>query len=189
MMDYPELVAEVTDRTGHADVATRAAMFVNMAEARLNTMFRTQDATATITASSTGALTLPSDYARPRLVTVAGREAFPRPIDAILDGTKQGYAISGAQMLTSFPSQAVTIRYYTRLPSLVTNSTNWLIELDPEIYLYAVMAQVFAFKMEADKAALATGQLMLLVDQRKTDDFVRKFGGQGMENPGAGDMY
>lgn len=189
MMDYPELIAEVTDRTGHADVATRAAMFVNMAEARLNTMFRTQDATATITADSGGIVALPADYARPRLVTVAGREIFPQPLDAILDNTQRGYAISGAQMLTTFPSQAVTIRYYTRLPSLVTNGTNWLIELDPEIYIYAVMAQVFAFKLEADKAALAQGQLMQLVDQRKADDFVRKFGGQGMDNPGAGDMY
>lgn len=45
-----------------------------------------------------------------------------------------------------------TLYYYKKLDSIVTNVTNWLLELYPQVYFFGCMAYAFEFVQDNDKA-------------------------------------
>lgn len=184
-MDYPALIAEVTERTGYADVATRAQMYTEAAEARLNKLLRLDEAKVNLTTDTTGAVSLPEDFARAVLITHQGREIAARDLASILASTATGYAIEGTKLRTSWASAPLVMRYKTRLPPLALYAGNWLLDEEPEIYLYALMYQVFAAKSNVEKASVAEAVLMERIAAKRNDDFVKNHARQDYTIPGA----
>lgn len=187
-MDYPELIAEVTERTGDSAVALRAKMHLGMAETALNKVLRVagNEADEAITTNSDGEVNLPDDYLAVKSLLSGVWELRPAdwqeiqlnrlnnnvtPISA-----RGAYAIRGKRLYTTFADTDLTLYYYAALPPLDLTGTNWLIESDPEIYLYAMMRQVFMAKLDAEKAQAAQTILDGLIMAKNRSDYMARFG-------------
>ena len=192
-MDYPELIAEVTERSGDSTVATRASMYLRMAEAAIDKALRIGDSESieVLTTDASGEATLPSDFSMIRMVQIGVREAeaidfptatltpfvLPRPI--------YGYTIRGNKIVTTTPNTDVTLYYYAKIQPLDLTGTNWLIESDPEIYLYAMLKQVFMARLDAEKAAAAEAMFNSLTAEKRSADAIVRFGRKPFRAAGA----
>lgn len=195
-MDYPELIAEVSERSGLPGLPSRAEQLTRMAEADLNKRLfvGNQEDTRTLTTDADGLAPLPLDYFQMRRVDYGGKELRQFGLKDIQTGAGYGYAIRGGNMVTSIVEKPLTITYYRGLPALslayddwVQNdwdaddwateiSTNWLLESDSEIYVYALLKQWLAFKMD-ERAATADQYLDRLVSDRNMQDRRARFNG------------
>jgi hypothetical protein len=185
-VDYSELIAEVTARTGDSTVATRAALFTALAETALSKMLRVGAAekTVTLTTDADGVATLPSAYGRLREIRYAGYPLPVADVQAIQAKTQTGYYMSGGDIITSLPDAPITLYYYEAIPPLSYFDTNWLSDAEPEIYIYAVMKQVFAANLDTEKAAAADAMLTTLVDNFIRADAVARFSKTQYTPPG-----
>lgn len=175
-MNYAELIAEVSERSGVEGVARRADRFTSMAEAQLNKLLRTSDmeVSATLTMDANGKATLPAGFLQVRSL-IRNKCEVPQRIITSLDAGHDGYAVSGGELITSYPDGVLELRYYQALPTLVTNKVNWLLDSDPEIYIYALLQQVFLFKLDAERAKAAADYLGVLIGAKNSDDAAQRF--------------
>lgn len=159
-MDYPELVTEVALRSGAPEIPARAAYFVTQAERDLEKTLRVRqmEAEVDLTADANGKAALPADFLAFR---TDGRSSWP---------------VAGDDIVVK-PDEEFTLRYYAKLPSIVTNSTNWLLNLEPEIYVQAVLAQVYAGM--SDERLIPTGQILAeRIRAFKREDAIARYGAQ-----------
>ena len=175
-MDYSELIAEVTERTGISSVATRAAMYTGMAEAMLNKRLRVAEAEAetALLTDAEGYTALPSGFQAARAVHVGTTQLPAAHLDDIIAG-RAGYAVIGNDLRTSCVDTEITLNYYRALTPLAIAGTNWLLEAEPEIYLYAVMRQAFMASLDAEKATAAQAILDQLIDAKISADRTKRF--------------
>lgn len=152
-MDFAELVTEAQIRSGVTDVASRAEHYVRSAERMLEKRLKVgaMERVATLTADSSGVLTLPADFLQWRTT-----------------GTG---AISGAGVMEYRPGQVVDVQYYARLPSII-DGPNWLSDAEPEIYIQAVLFQIYTGNGMAEQA-LATNTLLAGLIQQVEEADVR----------------
>lgn len=155
-MDYAELVTEVQIRTGVSDVASRADYFVRNAERAIEKHLNvgTMEQVATVTADEDGNAYLP-----PELLQVR---------------TTRAAEINGNH-LRARPNEDVEIRYYTKFPSVVHVGTNWLLDQEPELYVFAVMREVYLFAKMVAEAEAATVMRDRLIAEVNRADAVRRF--------------
>lgn len=165
-MDYPELVLEAALRSGAPEIPARAVHFVTQAERDLEKVLRVRqmEAMATLTADADGKATLPADF-----------------LAARTDG-KRSWPVSGDDILAR-PDETFDLTYYAKLPSVVTNGTNWLLDLEPEIYVQAVLAQIYAAM--SDERLIPTGQVLAeRVRAFIREDRIARFGAQKIDISG-----
>ena len=117
--------------------------FIELAEARIrrNLMGYQREVTSVILADANGAFSLPTDFlgmraiyyqARPYRYNISGTTA------TVIDGA--GYALD--------------VTYFGKLPALTdSNTTNWLLDEAPDVYLWLVKAQAREFNEEWEAAA------------------------------------
>lgn len=74
--------------------------------------------------------TTPSDT--PRVFTIEGSTLYTMPQD----------------------SSTLTFLYYAKIPSLQTNTTNWLMTAHPDFYLVGCLHEAYQFMLDAEKAIL-----------------------------------
>ena len=175
MVDYPELIAELVDRTGESSVPLRAKMFLTMAEAAINKELRVAENLVddTLTTDSAGESELPDDYLAMKSL-LSGQWGLDQvDVDDVPRRT-YAYAIHGGKVVTSLADADLTIRYYAALPPLDETGTNWLIDNDPEIYLYAMLQQVFLFKLDAEKARAAKAVYDSLIAAKQRSDMMAR---------------
>lgn len=139
-MDYAELVAEAANLSAIPEFVSRAAMFVQQAEADLNKVLATRqmEKTATLTTDADGIAPLPADFLRLRNIKENGN-----------------IAVQGSEAWTEVKDGTVDVYYIGALPSIVTNGTNWLLEADPVLYLQAVLLQAYSYHADQRFAAVA----------------------------------
>lgn len=152
-MDFAEIVTEAQIRSGVSDVASRAAHYVRSAERMLEKRLRigAMERVATVTADNDGVLLMPADFLQWRT-------------------TGHG-SISGAAMSEVRPGQVVDVQYYAALPSILDGPT-WLSENEPEIYIQAVLFQIYTANGMAEQA-LATNTLLAGLIQQVEEADVR----------------
>lgn len=202
-MDYSELIAEVSERSGIPGFSMRAEQLTRMAESELNKelLVGQQEATATLTTGADKTATLPTDFIQMRRAAIGDKELRHWSLDDIQNGTRTGYAVRGGVMITSLADQAIDITYYRGLPPLSLDfndfdggdfdrydfatdaTTNWLLDSDPELYVYALLKQWLAFKLD-ERAATADSYLDRLVSERNALDIKARFSGVQMSTRG-----
>lgn len=188
--DYSELIAEATERSGVSGVANRASMFVGMAEHALSKRLRVADAEVltTLTTDIAGRASLPSDFQMERQVFVPpNTELVSRPLALIQSqfSRSEGYAISGRELVSSERETPHEVIYYASIPSLAINGSNWLLEREPEIYLHAVLHQIYVFQSDVDRAQATAGYLDQLVFDFLAADRSARFGQMRITPPRA----
>lgn len=187
-MDYPELIAEVTERSGESGVALRAKMHLDMAEAAINKVLRVaeNEADEALTTNADGEVNLPDDFLAVKTLLSTTWELLPADWKDIKInrlgnvitpiGARGCYAIKGKRLYTTFADTDLTLYYYAALQPLDLTGTNWLIESDPEIYIYAMLRQVFMAKLDAEKAAAAQSIFDSLIKGKVRSDYRARFG-------------
>ena len=159
--NYSELVAAVSnwqgDRSTDTDFQTRIPEFITLAETDLNTRadfrLRQMESDTAPATTGNGIFTLPTDYLEWREVrantSTPTRLEFRPPSTmtewygaynntATVSGDPTHFTVSGGSIYT-YPVNATVIRlmYYAKIPALTaTNTTNWLLSLSPNIYLF-----------------------------------------------------
>ncbi|MBO6507979.1 MAG: hypothetical protein JJ979_05770 [Roseibium sp.] len=177
--DYPELIAEVSHRSKRSDVVNRAAMYVGLAERMLSKRLRLSEMLAEVeaTTDSSGLADLPDGYQEMKTVTVHDCELRRRPLNLILTKAKAGYAIQARKIKSSFRSTPHQLVYFGAVPSLEANNTTWLLDLEPELYIQAVLFQIYTGNNEIEQAQATAGYLSGLIDDANDADAAARHSG------------
>lgn len=141
-----------------SDLSAMIPRFIELASWSFNRTIWSPDREASVTATvSSGSYTLPADLYQLRSVFVDTANDTPLrqvSIDELKaranrTGEPSSFALLGRAMLFDpqpASSYSVVIRYYASISILgTTNSTNWLLERHPDIYLYGALVQAEAF--------------------------------------------
>ncbi|WP_298255845.1 hypothetical protein [Bradyrhizobium sp.] len=166
IVDYPSLQTAVTEylaRDQDTTLIARIPSFVQLAEAKFNRQLFVRQmesraiAVVNLTSSEPEFIALPSDFQsmrRVRLSSVTGKPALEfrsglqmdefrfRSADVVAQ--PYYFTVFGNEIeLAPTPDQAYTIEmvYRANIPPLATNTTNWLLTLAPDLYLYGALLE------------------------------------------------
>jgi hypothetical protein len=145
-VNYADLLIDVGEYCGRNDIAAMFPTLLRLAEAKLNRNLRTgyQETTALMPVTD-GVAALPADFLEAR--SYAANDI--RQTDFVVSG-------NAIMSLGSPWSGELTVVYYAKLPPLsYANPTNWLLELDYNVYLYALAVEVGIWAKNADLAKVA----------------------------------
>ncbi len=182
-MSYVQLKADTVAYSHRTDLDSRMDTFVRFAESVMNKELRVSEMETIAPISYTAALNdLPSDYLEFRGFNVdnAGLKSpvtFVTPDQIIGYQAADGYrnsviaaALHGGQIeIRPEPDLATPltgeISYYAKIPTLVSNATNAVLDAYPMLYLCAMMVQVNIFTQDKEEletwGALYGDQLQL----------------------------
>lgn len=160
---YTELRAAVADYLARSDLTNAIVDFITLAEAKLNGELRCRqmETRSTTTVDTTDDepefISLPSDFQtmrRIRLSSVTGKPRLEFLNGAQADeyrygsgntsGQPQYFTIMGGELeLLPTPDADYTVEmvYRAKLLPLASNSTNWLLTLAPDAYLYGALME------------------------------------------------
>jgi len=132
-VNYSDLLVDAGEYSGRNDAAAIFPVLLRLAESKLNRNLRTayQEATAVLPVVD-GVANLPADFLEARAY-IAG------------DIRQTNFVISGNTVasLGSPWSGNLTLTYYAKIPPLsYDNPTNWLLDLDYNVYLYALVCEI-----------------------------------------------
>lgn len=173
---YADLQAAVTEwlaRDQDATLIARIPAFIQFAEAKFNRELfvrqMEQRSSATVSSGVDDAefVLLPPDFQsmrRVRLSSVTGKPHLDFKSGTQLDEYRMStanvtnqplfFSIFGSEMeLCPTPDQNYTLEmvYRTVIPPLATNSTNWLLELAPDLYLYGALLESAPYIKEDER--------------------------------------
>lgn len=163
--NYTELQAAIVDYLDDETMTARIPDFIRLFEAKARRVLRTSDTTETSigTTDANGQISLPVDFLGVRRLSAGGVPlTFITPEDAQERNARASgrspyaYAIEG-RVLTIVPAGIadIVLYYYKTLPVLsATNPTNWLLDRDPDAYLYGALAEAEGYGF--NDARLAT---------------------------------
>lgn len=202
---YAELQTAIGDWLNRADLDQKIPDFIRLAESTLNDVLRSADMVtqSTSVAISAGRADLPADALELVYAQVAGEDDEPleqitpqqltmlrrtRTRDA---ANPRFFAIIGRKIaVTPTPtSGSLDIDYYQRIPALTdSNTSNWLLDDAPHIYLYTSLLHATPFLMDDARYAVfnntVSQQVMAAVKSNTTlslDDM--KTGGFSLSAP------
>lgn len=172
---YAELQTAVADYLARSDLTARVPDFITLAESRFNHSLRTRDMETSSSVTMTdGSGSLPSDYLEWISATWVGTRTqdlhYAEPDSEEwrfryrAGGDPSMFSIiAGTLKLKPVVTGNVTLVYYSSIPALASNSTNWLLTRAPDLYLYTALAESYIFTKNAVGAqamlALADGAL------------------------------
>lgn len=171
--NYAELQASVADFLNRDDLTAIIPTFITLAEAVMSRQFRAPEMVkrATVTVDSEYE-DRPADWLETIRYQINTNPItvleFVTPEEAIIQKTK--YSAPNTPMFfstvgTQFqhvpaPDTAYTaeLMYYSRIPALSnTNTTNWLLTANPDIYLYATLVQTAPYLKEDERITVWAG--------------------------------
>ena len=184
-MNYATLIALLPSYIGRpndTNISTNAPTFVALFEAKANRSLRLNDMLERTSGTiATEYLTAPTDMLAIRSFTVDGDAISylsPEQVDQGVTadsstGTPLYYTIIGSEIrLFPAPSASVAyaLTYYQRIPSLQTNSTNWLGDNHPDLYLYGTALEAALFMSDSEETEKFAGLLKALVEDLARSD-------------------
>lgn len=184
---YAELQTAVANWMARDDLTDRIPDFIALAEAKFNrTLFvpqMEQRATTTVDTTSTDPefISLPSDFQTMRRVRLSGVTGKPRleflsqtQIDDYrysvgnIGGQPAFFTIKGTEIeLARTPNEDYEIEmvYRKNIPALSVNSTNWLLSLAPDLYLYGALMEAAPYMQEDNRIAVWGDAMKIALDQ------------------------
>ncbi|CAB4124452.1 hypothetical protein UFOVP62_2 [uncultured Caudovirales phage] len=184
---YTQLTQALADWLNRADLEQQIPDFVSLAEATLNKSIRSTHMvqTATVSVSSTAQkAAVPTDLLEPIYLQVTSSTNSPleqvSPNQLITlrrarlrsSGTVRFFAVMGRNFeFAPVPSvtTSIDVTYYQKLPSLASNSTNWLLTNFPDLYLYTSLMHAAPFLKDDQRSTLfnnmLTQQIQMAVQQ------------------------
>ena len=191
---YTTLKAAIADYLARSDLTDAIPDFITLAEAKFNRSLRCMQmetrSTTSVDLSDTEPefITLPSDFQTMRRVRLSSVDGKPRL--EFLNGTQadeyrygrdnvtgqpQYFTVFGTELeLLPTPDSAYTIEmvYRANIPALSSNSTNWLLTIAPDAYLYGALMEAAPYMRDDVRIAIWSAGLSSTVDElnRLADD-------------------
>lgn len=162
---YSDLQSAISDYLARSDLAARVPDFITLAESRMNRVLRTRDMETSASVELTsGSGSLPSGYLEWISATWVGtRTQDLRYCEPNSEEWRVRYRpngdptmfsiIAGTLKIKPVASGSVTLVYYTSIPALASNSTNWLLTRSPDLYLINSLAEAYIYTKNAPAAA------------------------------------
>jgi len=180
MGSYIQLKSDVVAYSKRTDLDSRMDTFVRFSEAVINKELRVSEMEVIAPISYTAAFNdLPTDYLEFRGFSV-NKDGLKSPVTFVTPDQIVGYqaadgyrnatiaaALHGGQIEIRPEPDAITpltgeISYYAKLPTLVSNPTNDVLDAYPMLYLTAMLVQLYLFLQ--DKTEMDTW-LAMYADQ------------------------
>lgn len=160
---YTNLQAEIADYLARDDLTSKIPSFITLTEAKINRelfvrqMEQRSTASVDTTSSEPEFISLPDDFQsmrRIRISSVTGKPNVDFMSGVAMDefrlcrgnavGQPVYFTINGTEIeLAPTPDQNYTIEmtYRKVVPPLASNTTNWLLTLAPDVYLYGALLE------------------------------------------------
>ena len=197
LTNYSQLATALTEWCdGRSDVSGNASDFVRLAESRLNQKLRMREMVASTDLTPTaGVVTLPSDFVA---VSRVVEKSSPRRVldyispdgaddmyDASVTGSPYHYTIIGSSLKT-YPEATndVELTYYQEIPSLETNSTNWLMTKYPNIYLEAAQLEFYRWAKDFENLDVSSRLLADEIEDLNATNAIGIWGNAARSNQG-----
>lgn len=187
LTNYTDLLSAVAGWLARDDLTSRIPDFVTLAEAKFNRMLLhpRMETRSTITVDTNLAspefLDLPSDFQTMRSVRLSGVVGKPRlgfmvqtqmddyrySIDNVA-GQPVYFSLVGDEIeLAPTPNEDFDVQlvYRRNIPSLETNSTNWLMTLAPDLYLYGSLLEAAPYMQNDERIAVWGLAMQTVIDQ------------------------
>lgn len=162
---YNELKTALADWSKRTDLTSYMGDFIALGEARLNRDLRLRKMIANTTLTCVAGqpyVTLPTDWLESENVTITNTSP-PKTLHVVTPeymgqqypddywtAAPEVYAVVGDKLLlgpTPDAAYTITLDYYKRL-DLATDTTNWLLQKNPGIYLSAAMAELCMYTFD-----------------------------------------
>lgn len=178
-MNYSQLKTAVSDWTHREDLATPAATFVQLAEARLLAELRLNRWTTTTTLTVPAGLTsvaLPADFVEGRGLTGGSFDWTAVTPERLARLTEDGsethsYSIFDGELHVPYaPTEdlELALTYYYAPEALSdSNTTNWVLTNQPAVYLFLALAEAALYvgtEAMTQKAAIYEGRARAAMD-------------------------
>jgi hypothetical protein len=164
-MDYAALKSQLDGYTHRTDLGTEYDTWIALVESELNLELRLrQQMTSTTLTATSDTVALPSDFLQMVNLELATNPVAPlhfvtseqRDFYDLKTSTGQPriYDIIGSNIiLAPQPDQTYTLNivYYAAIPTLPSNTTNWLITNFPHVYLYGCLSQAGAYITDTER--------------------------------------
>jgi len=170
---YTELQTAIANWLARDDLTARIPEFITLSEAKLNRelfvrqMEERSTATVDIGSDEPEFISLPDDFQtmrRMRLSSVTGKPHLLfksgvqldeyRTSNADIAGRPLYFTIVGDEIeLAPTPDQDYTLEmvYRKNIPALADNTTNWLLTLAPDVYLYGALLEAAPYTKEDER--------------------------------------
>lgn len=204
--NYTTLQQAVSDWLNRADLAQQIPDFIMLAESTLNksirSTFMVQTSVLSVSASSQKVAT-PTDMLEPIYLQVTSTTSAPleqvTPQQLITlrrarlrnAATPAFFAVMGRNFeFAPIPSSTTSVdcTYYQKIPTLASNSTNWLLTNFPDLYLYTALMHAAPFLKDDARTQLFNSMLSQQISQAvQQNDLVSmdglKIGGFSLDEP------
>lgn len=184
---YSELLSAVAGWLARDDLTSRIPDFVTLAEAKFSRVINhpRMESRTTLTvntlATSPEYLDLPTDFVTMRSARLSGVTGKPRL--AFMSQTQMEdyrfsidnvsrqpvyFSIVGSQIeLAPTPNEDydVEVVYRGTIPSLASNSVNWLLTLAPDVYLYASLLEASPYIQNDERLSVWGTALATVIEQ------------------------
>lgn len=188
---YSELQTAIISWSHRSDLASIIPDFIVFAEAKFQRYLRTrQMETASTLTPASGIATLPTDFLELRRIYINTStpteleyippEQFYLKFPVTAGGSKYFTIEGDSILLADRGSTTVKILYYAKIPDLATNSTNWLLTLAPDLYLYASMVELSDYIKNDSEVAKWNAKAQEAANSVTESDKRGKFSGSAM---------
>jgi hypothetical protein len=161
MTTWTQLQADVISWTNRTDISDKIASFVGVFEARCrrNLRVRAMETPFSGTIDSSNQIALPAGFLAFKTLWPTATQQVPLTVqflDYVMardsqSGVPTSYALDGANIFFD-GSGDVSGVYYTDVPGLVANSSNWLSLAAYDAYLYGTLAEAWDYLQEDAQA-------------------------------------
>jgi len=184
---YSALRTAIITWTHRQDLGAAIDDFIDLTENRLNRDLRVSQMEVRATAPADSEyLALPTDFLAIRniqLNTSPVQELVyvtPAEMDRLAQTFQSlnRYTIVGDEIqLNTTSSSSIEISYYSKIPALDdTNTTNWVIDTHPDVYLYGCLAEAFSYVQNDEQAMKYMNLFIDGINQIKRLDRDRRYG-------------
>jgi hypothetical protein len=187
---YSDLQASVARWLKRNNLSDAAPDFIALAEARLNRKIRVRQMRTWYTVTPTQQfITLPGDYNEAIRLTYGDQKLDFRSEDSAEQwmeerGFGNEYTIAGNRiwLLTAVDGTTkFTLHYYQQIEALSTsNTSNWLLEDAPDIYLYASLLEAEPYIKNDERIAVWTAALTTALQDLEDNDQSGQYSGSAL---------
>jgi hypothetical protein len=187
---YTDLQAAIANWLNRADLTAMIPDLVTLAESTLNRVMRNTRMVTSDTVTTTGAsVGVPDDMLEPVFVQITStgvplEQISPEQLIMLrrsrlrTAGTPAFYAVIGRNFHfgpAASGSTGLTVDYYQAIPPLASNSTNWLLTYNPDLYLYTCLMHAAPFLRDDARVAVFNSMLTQQVQAAIAQNTVATF--------------
>jgi hypothetical protein len=207
-MTYEEIVSTSLAYADRQDVAviSRVDIFMRMAESRINRLLVIEDMSIRYIFSEpnpvNGRYDLPADFSAIRDIAIVDSLDSKNRLTLSLinpeqmntatstvnidNSLKHFYQILNKQLVIQPPvidgSKYLEIVYYGNIaPLTLDNSTNWISNNHPDLYIDGILVEINAFIKDAEAAALWDGRFKQVIDELANADNLLVYSGSSLQ--------